>query len=53
MIEVKMTHKELILKFKEGDEEAFSSIYKLYWEKVYNFSRLYLVSSEDVAEIVH
>lgn len=52
MIEVKMTHKELILKFKEGDEEAFSSIYKLYWEKVYNFSRLYLVSSEDVAEIV-
>lgn len=47
-----MTHKELILKFKEGDEEAFSSIYKLYWEKVYNFSRLYLVSSEDVAEIV-
>lgn len=50
--EVRMTHKELIQKFKEGDEKAFSSIYKLYWEKVYNFSHLYLVSSEDVAEIV-
>lgn len=47
-----MIQKELIQKFKEGDEKAFSSIYKLYWEKVYNFSHLYLVSSEDVAEIV-
>lgn len=47
-----MTQKELILKFKGGDEEAFSSIYKHYWEKVYNFSRLYLVSTEDVAEVV-
>ena len=47
-----MTHKELIQKLKEGNEEAFSSLYKLYWEKVYNFSRLYLVSSDDVAEIV-
>lgn len=52
MIELKMTHQELIQKLKNGDEEAFSSIYKLYWEKVYNFSRLYLMSSDDVAEIV-
>lgn len=50
--EVKMIQKELIQKLKEGDDEAFSAIYKLYWEKVYNFSRLYLASSEDVAEIV-
>lgn len=47
-----MIQKELIQKLKEGDDEAFSAIYKLYWEKVYNFSRLYLASSEDVAEIV-
>lgn len=50
--EVKMIQKELIQKLKEGDDEAFSAMYKLYWEKVYNFSRLYLASSEDVAEIV-
>lgn len=50
--EVKMIQKELIQKLKEGDDEAFSAVYKLYWEKVYNFSRLYLASSEDVAEIV-
>ena len=47
-----MTHKELIKKFKEGDEEAFSAIYKLYWEKVYHFSSLYITSPEDVAEVV-
>lgn len=50
--EVKMIQKELIQKLKKGDDEAFSAVYKLYWEKVYNFSRLYLASSEDVAEIV-
>ncbi len=50
--EVKMIQKELIQKLKKGDDEAFSAMYKLYWEKVYNFSRLYLASSEDVAEIV-
>ena len=47
-----MTHKELIRKFKEGNEEAFSVIYKLYWEKVYHFSSLYITSPEDVAEVV-
>lgn len=47
-----MTQKEIIQKFKEGDEGAFSSLYKLYWEKVYNFTRLYLISQEDVSEIV-
>ena len=50
--EVKMIQKELIQKLKKGDDEDFSAMYKLYWEKVYNFSRLYLASSEDVAEIV-
>lgn len=51
-LEVKMIQKELIQNFKNGDEDAFASLYKLYWEKVYNFSHLYLVSSEDVAEVV-
>ena len=38
--------------FKNGDEDAFSFLYKHYWEKVYGFTRLYLVSSEDIAEVV-
>lgn len=47
-----MNNKEVIQRLKAGDEKAFSSIYKLYWEKVYNFSNLYLTSPHDVAEIV-
>mgnify|MGYP001025160446 CR=1 FL=1 len=47
-----MISKELIRRFKNGDEDAFSFLYKHYWEKVYGFTRLYLVSSEDIAEVV-
>lgn len=47
-----MISKELIINLKNGDETAFSFVYKYYWEKVYAFSRLYLVSSEDIAEVV-
>ena len=47
-----MISKELIRRFKNGDEDAFSFLYKPYWEKVYGFTRLYLVSSEDIAEVV-
>ena len=38
--------------YPNGDEDAFSFLYKHYWEKVYGFTRLYLVSSEDIAEVV-
>lgn len=47
-----MISKELIINLKDGDEKAFSILYKYYWEKVYSFARLYLVSSEDIAEVV-
>lgn len=32
-----MTEKELIILLKEGDEKAFTTLYRRYWSKVYNF----------------
>lgn len=37
---------------KNGDEKAFTTLYRLYWSKVYNFSRLYLSSITEVEEVV-
>lgn len=36
-----MTEKELIVSLKQGDEAAFTALYRMYWPKVHNFSRLY------------
>lgn len=47
-----MSEKELIASLKAGDESAFTALYKLYWPKVYNFSRLYLSSMSEVEEVV-
>lgn len=47
-----MTERELIASLKLGDEVAFTALYKLYWPKVHNFSRLYLSSMDEVEEIV-
>lgn len=47
-----MTERELIASLKLGNEDAFTALYKMYWPKVYNFSRLYLTSVSEVEEIV-
>lgn len=47
-----MTEKELIILLKQGDEKAFTTLYRKYWPKVYNFSRLYLSSTTEVEEVV-
>lgn len=47
-----MTEKELIILLKEGDEKAFTTLYRRYWSKVYNFSRLYLSSILEIEEAV-
>lgn len=47
-----MTEKELILLLKAGNEKAFTTLYRKYWPKVYNFSRLYLSSITEVEEVV-
>ncbi len=38
-----MTEKELIVSLKQGDEAAFTALYRMYWPKVHNFSYLYLI----------
>lgn len=47
-----MTEKELITHLKNGDERAFTTLYRMFWPKVYNFSRLYLSSVTEVEEVV-
>lgn len=47
-----MEEKVLLNKVKEGSEEAFALLYDRYWQKVYNFARLYLTSSTEVSEVV-
>lgn len=47
-----MTEAELIMLLKDGNEGAFTTLYKRYWPKVYNFSRLYLSSVTEAEEVV-
>ncbi|WP_291529827.1 RNA polymerase sigma-70 factor [Bacteroides sp. UBA939] len=47
-----MDDKELVALVKEGNNDAFSSLYRQYWGKVYNFSKLYIRSAQEVEEIV-
>lgn len=39
-----MSDEDLIVALRKGDNNAFSIIYKRYWGKVCNFSRLYITS---------
>lgn len=47
-----MEELNLIGRVKVGDAAVFALLYENYWLKVYNFTQLYIVSSDDVAEIV-
>lgn len=47
-----MKDSDLIDLLRKGNNDAFSIIYKRYWEKVCNFSRLYITSDADVEDIV-
>lgn len=47
-----MSENEIIVLLKEGDKNAFTALYKMYWGQVHNFSRLYLTSSIEVEEVV-
>ena len=48
-----MNEKEAIIKLKTcNDKAAFAFLYRSYWAKVYNFTRLYITSAVDVEEIV-
>lgn len=43
---------KLIEQMKSGDNQAFAALYDLYCPKVYNFTRLYISSADEVAEVV-
>ncbi len=47
-----MKEKQIIKSLKEGDREAFSMLYKQYWEKVYHFCELYLNNREVAEDVV-
>lgn len=47
-----MDEKDTIILLKNGEHEAFATIYKVYWPKIYNFSRLYMISCDDAKEAV-
>ena len=47
-----MDEKLLIRRLKEGDKEAFSLLYKQYWERIYAFGRLYLDRNERAEDVV-
>lgn len=44
--------KQLIILLQLGNKEAFSLLYEQYWERVYNFSRLYISDINLVEDIV-
>ena len=47
-----MKEEELIEQMKNGNNIAFAALYDYYCQKVYNFTKLYVTSSDTVAEIV-
>lgn len=47
-----MEEKDIILRLKNGDHDAFAWIYNKYWSQVYEFCRLYITSPEDAKEII-
>ena len=47
-----MREEELIEQVKNGNNIAFAVLYDHYWQRVYNFTKLYINSSDSISEIV-
>ena len=47
-----MKEEELIEQVKNGNNIAFAALYDYYWQRVYNFTKLYVTSSDSISEIV-
>lgn len=47
-----MEERELVKQMKNGNNIAFAALYDYYWQKVYNFTKLYVASSDGISEIV-
>lgn len=50
--EMQMDENLLIRRLKAGDKDAFTRLYKQYWERVYAFGRLYLDRNERAEDVV-
>lgn len=47
-----MEERNLIALLKQGSREAFATLYRQYWQQVYNFCHLYLINADDVEDVV-
>ncbi len=47
-----MIGKDTLLKFKNGDTQAFKALYNAYWSKVYGFTKLYIDKQQDREDVV-
>lgn len=47
-----MVERDIIIRLKQGDKDAFEALYNSYWMKVYKFTQLYITSTVDVSEVV-
>ena len=47
-----MEERNLIALLKQGSREAFATLYRQYWQQVYNFCHLYLTNADDAEDVV-
>ncbi|WP_294482300.1 RNA polymerase sigma-70 factor [uncultured Bacteroides sp.] len=47
-----MNEKEILSEVKVGNSIAFEKLYDSYWQKVYDFTKLYITSSSEISEVV-
>ena len=43
---------QMLDRFRQGDANAFASLYRTHWNQVFRFSRLYLKNDEDAEDVV-
>lgn len=48
-----MDERAVLCELKKGDKSAFEFLYKRYWAKVFNFTKLYVSLNAEAEEIVH
>lgn len=48
-----MTGEVAVHRLIEGDKSAFEYLYRKFWNKIYDFTRLYITSTADAEEVVH
>ncbi|WP_303071838.1 RNA polymerase sigma-70 factor [Bacteroides fluxus] len=47
-----MMGEDVVVRFKSGDKAAFEILYRRYWQRVYKFTSLYIVSDIELEDVV-